>query len=151
MRPCALGCQLGAAAVGTPANLPDVRTGTLVQLVHVHLTNVEGDLRAMQVATLDAARRQGVGSAIVNALAGHARAQHPTLLPKLDAQTYAIPFYAKLGWQQYGAEFDDDAGLPHLQWCWCPRRRQRSSNWRPCRMRSCCQRARGRMCAGCCG
>jgi GNAT superfamily N-acetyltransferase len=66
----------------------------------------------LQVATLECARGRGVGKAVMCALAAHARARHPALLPKMGAQTHALRFYASLGWQQYGDKFDD-AGIPH--------------------------------------
>lgn len=50
--------------------------------------------RVLMQAVLDEARRQGFGSAV------------------LDSQTYAIPFYARLGFVAEGDEFDD-AGIPH--------------------------------------
>jgi predicted GNAT family N-acyltransferase len=46
-------------------------------------------------------------------MAAHAQQHFPTLLPKLGAQTHAIPFYAKLGWQKYGPKYDDGAGIMH--------------------------------------
>jgi GNAT superfamily N-acetyltransferase len=67
---------------------------------------------ALQVATLERVRGRGVGKAVMRALVAHASARHPALLPKMGAQTHALRFYASLGWQQYGDEFDD-AGIPH--------------------------------------
>ena len=66
----------------------------------------------MQVATLEAVRGQGIGKAVMHALTRHARQYHADLLPKMGAQTHALPFYANMGWRQYGEEFDD-AGIPH--------------------------------------
>lgn len=49
----------------------------------------------------------------------HAREQHATLLPKLNAQTHALAFYSRLGWQRFGGEFDE-AGIPHVAMVWVP-------------------------------
>jgi predicted GNAT family N-acyltransferase len=67
----------------------------------------------LQVAVLEKARGSGIGKSIMQAMLQHARTQYPALLPKLSAQTHAIAFYRKLGWQQFGGEFDD-AGIPHV-------------------------------------
>ena len=56
-------------------------------------------------------RRRGVGAAILQALLDLARKEGcPTV--RLHAQTHAIPFYAKCGFETVGEEFDE-AGIPH--------------------------------------
>ena len=64
-----------------------------------------------RMAVLAEWRRQGVGSAMLNALLGLARQKH---LPRvfLHAQTSAIDFYKQHGFSLRGEEFMD-AGIPH--------------------------------------
>lgn len=75
------------------------------------------------MATRGADRGQGVGSAVMQTMLQHARTHFPALLPKLNAQTHALSFYAKSGWTQYGPEFDD-AGIPHYAMVLVPNDRQ---------------------------
>ncbi|MBI5135725.1 MAG: GNAT family N-acetyltransferase [Nitrospirae bacterium] len=64
-----------------------------------------------RMAVLAAHRGRGVGTALLNALLGLARADgHRTVF--LDAQVHAIGFYRRLGFIPDGPEFMD-AGIPH--------------------------------------
>ncbi|MFI8945803.1 GNAT family N-acetyltransferase [Streptomyces sp. NPDC053750] len=57
------------------------------------------------------ARGLGVGAALVRAVEAVARARGLTAVD-LHAQTHALGFYARLGYEAYGPEFPD-AGIPH--------------------------------------
>jgi predicted GNAT family N-acyltransferase len=64
-----------------------------------------------RVAILKEWRGRGIGDALMRAALEIARAAgHTSAI--LDAQTYVIPFYEKLGFIAEGPEFDD-AGIPH--------------------------------------
>jgi predicted GNAT family N-acyltransferase len=56
-------------------------------------------------------RKQKVGTAIIEALLDEARSRGYKQVD-VDAQTYAIPFYLKFGFVEYGKEFMD-AGILH--------------------------------------
>ncbi len=64
-----------------------------------------------RLAVRPEARGRGYGSALVRAVEVRARAKGLHHLV-LAAQTHAVSFYARLGYDPYGAEFDD-AGIPH--------------------------------------
>ncbi len=57
------------------------------------------------------ARGLGVGAALVRAVEEAARA-HGLTAVDLHAQTHALGFYERLGYEAYGPEFPD-AGIPH--------------------------------------
>ncbi|MFE0834530.1 GNAT family N-acetyltransferase [Streptomyces sp. NPDC058830] len=57
------------------------------------------------------ARGLGVGAALVRAVEEAARARGLTAVD-LHAQTHALGFYERLGYEAYGPEFPD-AGIPH--------------------------------------
>lgn len=88
----ALARTADGAAVGTGRLLPDGHIG--------------------RMAVLKEWRGQGVGALLLRALVerarerGHARA-------RLNAQTYAIGFYRRYGFEVSGPEFMD-AGIPHV-------------------------------------
>lgn len=68
--------------------------------------------KAQRVAVLAAARRQGVGAALMFALEGEAaRAGRSAMV--LASQMSAVPFYERLGYQRYGDVFVD-AGIDHV-------------------------------------
>lgn len=75
----------------------------------VHLA-VDGHLYRM--AVLAPWRRQGVGAALLTMALAEARRQGHTQA-HLSAQTHAIPFYARHGFQPEG-EVYQDAGIPHI-------------------------------------
>jgi hypothetical protein len=89
----------------------------------VHALARDGDGRALgtgrllpdghigRMAVLREARGRQVGTALLRALMAEARHRGMTEV-MLNAQTHALPFYARLGFVAEGAEFDD-AGIPH--------------------------------------
>jgi predicted GNAT family N-acyltransferase len=64
------------------------------------------------MAVLKSARGAGVGSALLTALMGAARARGQREAV-LSAQTHAVPFYERHGYAVCGAEYLD-AGIPHV-------------------------------------
>ncbi|MFE2376002.1 GNAT family N-acetyltransferase [Streptomyces sp. NPDC059398] len=68
-----------------------------------------GSLGRLAVAA--AARGRGVGAALVRAIEDAAR-EHGLTAVDLHAQTHALGFYERLGYEVYGPEFPD-AGIPH--------------------------------------
>jgi predicted GNAT family N-acyltransferase len=64
-----------------------------------------------RIAVLPQWRKQKVGTAVMEALLDEARSRGYKQVD-VDSQTYAIPFYQKFGFVEYGKEFMD-AGLPH--------------------------------------
>jgi predicted GNAT family N-acyltransferase len=64
-----------------------------------------------RLAVVRDARGLGVGAALVRAVEDAARARGLTAVD-LHAQTHALGFYERLGYQAYGPEFPD-AGIPH--------------------------------------
>ncbi|GGO50648.1 GNAT family N-acetyltransferase [Streptomyces lasiicapitis] len=65
-----------------------------------------------RLAVLAAARGLGVGARLVAAIEDAAR-ERGLHAVDLHAQTHALGFYERLGYEAYGAEFLD-AGIPHL-------------------------------------
>ncbi|MGW0284910.1 GNAT family N-acetyltransferase [Streptomyces sp. NPDC003236] len=64
-----------------------------------------------QLAVARSARGLGVGAALVRAVEEAARARGLAAVD-LHAQTHALGFYERLGYEAYGPEFPD-AGIPH--------------------------------------
>ncbi|WP_305370966.1 GNAT family N-acetyltransferase [Photobacterium leiognathi] len=64
-----------------------------------------------RIAIMKAARGQGLGAKVVQALVEYAQQQG---YPRVDlgAQTHAVDFYRKLGFMSYGDEFME-ANIPH--------------------------------------
>ena len=69
------------------------------------------DCQIGRMAVLKSWRGRGVGSAILEALLGLARKEGCTVV-RLHAQTHALSFYEKYGFEAVGAEFEE-AGIPH--------------------------------------
>ncbi|MEX0731330.1 MAG: GNAT family N-acetyltransferase [Aquisalimonadaceae bacterium] len=69
-----------------------------------------------RMAVLADYRGRGIGRGLVRAIQQHARDNGIPQL-SLNAQTYAIPFYEKLGFRAEGAEFLD-AGILHRTMHW---------------------------------
>jgi predicted GNAT family N-acyltransferase len=65
-----------------------------------------------RVAVMRAHRGTGLGLRLMAHVLDHARAQG-FAVAALDSQTYAIPFYARLGFAAEGPEFDDGSGILH--------------------------------------
>ncbi|MFD4632233.1 GNAT family N-acetyltransferase [Streptomyces sp. NPDC058284] len=64
-----------------------------------------------RLAVTKSARGLGVGALLVGAIEDAARARGLTAVD-LHAQTHALGFYERLGYEVYGPEFPD-AGIPH--------------------------------------
>lgn len=65
-----------------------------------------------RVCVVKRARGMGLGAALIEAALDEMRADGRFSRAALGSQTYAIPFYEKLGFAAYGEAFDD-AGIPH--------------------------------------
>ena len=66
-----------------------------------------------RIAVLAKWRKQKVGTAIMEALLDYAKTHHYPQVD-VDAQTYAVSFYHRLGFVEEGEVFQD-AGLPHIK------------------------------------
>jgi predicted GNAT family N-acyltransferase len=71
-----------------------------------------GTAKIGRVAVSAPARGRGLGREIMQAVLAEAR-RRGFAEAVLDSQTYAIPFYARLGFVPEGEEFLD-AGIPHV-------------------------------------
>nr|WP_116336920.1 GNAT family N-acetyltransferase [Cupriavidus taiwanensis] len=66
-----------------------------------------------RMAVLKPARGSGVGALVLAALMRKAeQLGYPELV--LNAQSHAAPFYARVGFEQVGPEFEE-AGIPHVE------------------------------------
>ena len=65
-----------------------------------------------RVAVLKAYRGLGIGKILMEYIIQYALNENREYL-KLSAQTYAIPFYSKLGFNVQGSEYLD-CGIPHI-------------------------------------
>ena len=82
-----------------------------VPLATARLLDKHGRAKIGRVAVLQEARGRGLGLLLMHAVLEEARRQGFSEAV-LDSQTYAIPFYERLGFVAEGDEFDD-AGIPH--------------------------------------
>ncbi len=89
-----------------------LRSGDGTPLATARLLDKHGAAKVGRVAVLRFARGQGLGLALMRAVLDEARRQGFGEAV-LDSQTYAIPFYERLGFRAEGDEFDD-AGIPHF-------------------------------------
>ena len=80
-------------------------------LATARLLDKQGLAKIGRVAVRREARGRGLGLALMQAVVDEARRRGFTEAV-LDSQTYAIPFYARLGFAAEGDEFDD-AGISH--------------------------------------
>ena len=80
-------------------------------LATARLLDKHGLAKIGRVAVLQEARGRGLGLLLMRAVLDEARRQG-FAEAVLDSQTYAIPFYERLGFVAEGDEFDD-AGIPH--------------------------------------
>ncbi|MCO6384607.1 GNAT family N-acetyltransferase [Oceanicola sp. 502str15] len=88
--------RLGARAVGTARVMREGATGKIGRVCVLREMRGTGLGLALMQAGLDELRKMGgIGRVI------------------LGAQTSALPFYARLGFQPYGDEFDS-VGIPHV-------------------------------------
>lgn len=76
------------------------------------LVNKGGTAKIGRVAVVQKERGKGIGLTLMQAVLDEARRQGFEEAV-LDSQTYAIPFYERLGFVAEGDEFDD-AGIPHF-------------------------------------
>jgi predicted GNAT family N-acyltransferase len=81
-------------------------------LATARLLNKDGAAKIGRVAVIQKARGSGLGLSLMQAVLDTARRQGFTEA-MLDSQTYALPFYERLGFVAEGEEFDD-ASLPHF-------------------------------------
>ena len=81
-------------------------------LATARLLDKHGLAKIGRVAVLREARGRGLGLVVMRAVLDEARRQGFEEAV-LDSQTYAIPFYERLGFVAEGEEFDD-AGIPHF-------------------------------------
>lgn len=65
-----------------------------------------------RVAVMPAYRGTGLGRDLMHVCLGQARAMGLSSA-ELEAQTYAIPFYERLGFVAEGPEYDDGSGILH--------------------------------------
>lgn len=72
---------------------------------------LDGIGKVERICILSTYRGNGAGTLIMQAIEQFAIGQNIATL-KLNAQTYAVPFYEKLGYKVVSAEFMD-AGIPH--------------------------------------
>ncbi len=72
---------------------------------------LDGVGKVERICVLKENRKTGAGVAVMNKIEDYARTQGVKTL-KLNAQTHAIPFYSKLGYETVSEEFMD-AGIPH--------------------------------------
>jgi len=97
--------------------------GLDAQCLHVLTVDLQGqpigcarllaDGHIGRMAVLKEWRGRGVGTALLQALLDIARSlSHPEVF--LNAQTYAVGFYEKYGFERLGDEFLD-AGIPHFK------------------------------------
>ncbi|MYT70538.1 MULTISPECIES: GNAT family N-acetyltransferase [unclassified Streptomyces] len=93
---------------GTPLGTGRLLTGEAAAVKNGGAEDV-GALGRLAVAK--AARGLGVGAALVGAIEGAARDRGLSAVD-LHAQTHALGFYERLGYEAYGPEFPD-AGIPH--------------------------------------
>ena len=81
-------------------------------LATARLLDKHGLAKIGRVAVVQEARGQGLGRRLMQFVISEAQRRGFTEAV-LDSQTYAIPFYERLGFVAEGEEFDD-AGIPHF-------------------------------------
>lgn len=86
--------------------MDDVPAGT------ARVRYIDDTAKIERVAILDAYQGQGLGRAIMTAILSDLRQCGAVVTVKLSSQTYAIPFYEKLGFVICSEEYMD-AGIPH--------------------------------------
>lgn len=82
-------------------------------LATARLLDKNGAAKIGRVAVLKPFRGRGLGLVLMRAVLDDARRRGFAEVV-LDSQTYAIPFYERLGFAAEGEEFDD-AGIPHFR------------------------------------
>ncbi len=89
-----------------------LRDAEQTPLATARLLDKHGLAKIGRVAVIKEARGQGLGLLLMQFVLDEAR-RHGFTEAVLDSQTYAIPFYERLGFTAEGEEFDD-AGIPHF-------------------------------------
>ncbi|MEP3631293.1 MAG: GNAT family N-acetyltransferase [Hyphomicrobiales bacterium] len=82
----------------------DVATGRMMV--------ANGVAKLQRIAVLKHARGRNLGLKLIKTMMDVAEKGNNVHTFKLSAQTYAIPFYERLGFVAFGDEYDD-AGIPH--------------------------------------
>lgn len=90
-----------------------LRDSTRQPLATARLLDKHGVAKIGRVAVIKPFRGRGLGLVLMRAVMNEARRRGFTDAV-LDSQTYAIPFYERLGFAAEGDEFDD-AGIPHFR------------------------------------
>jgi len=73
----------------------------------------EGYAKIQRVCVKKPSRGMGLGARIIRAMIDHVRHDKRRTVIRLGAQTHAVSFYEKLGFQSFGDEYLD-AGIPHF-------------------------------------
>ena len=89
-----------------------LRDADQAPLATARLLDKHGLAKIGRVAVRKEARGQGLGLMLMQFVLDESQKRGFTEAV-LDSQTYAIPFYARLGFTAEGEEFDD-AGIPHF-------------------------------------
>ena len=95
--------QVAIHFVGVDAG-EDIATGRMAV--------ADGIAKLQRIAVLKHARGRNLGLDLIKAMMDVAEQDGNVEIFKLSAQSYAIPFYERLGFEAYGDEYDD-AGIPH--------------------------------------
>lgn len=90
-----------------------LRDNSGTPLATARLVDKNGVAKIGRVAVVHTARGLGLGLALMQAILEAARREGFSEAV-LDSQTYALPFYERLGFVAEGDEFDD-AGIPHFR------------------------------------
>lgn len=85
--------------------------GKPVGTARVVLTDKAATAKIGRVAIIASKRGNGIGKILMKAIEENLRLRHVARFA-LDAQTHALQFYERLGYDAYGDEFMD-AGIPH--------------------------------------
>lgn len=98
--------ELDGVAVHLLATVDSKPMGT------ARLFKADGYGKIGRVCVAKPARGTGLGAVLMRAAIEHFRAEGEVAKLKLSAQSYAIGFYERLGFEAHGPEYDD-AGIPH--------------------------------------
>ncbi|MFC9226310.1 GNAT family N-acetyltransferase [Streptomyces hygroscopicus] len=104
---------LATDAEGAPVGTVRFLHGAAADKKYAH-AGVDGATTAVlgRLAVTRAARGTGLGAELVRAVEAEARRRGLAEV-YLEAQTHALGFYERLGYEAYGAEFDEGSGIPH--------------------------------------
>lgn len=100
---------------GRDANAHHILGGTAQRpLCAARVRLLDGAAKIERVCVAQTARGTGLGAQMMRFIHHHFADDPAVTLFKLEAQTYALPFYQKLGYTAHGSEFLD-AGIPHYR------------------------------------